>query len=83
MVADATGGSYESYRSLDEARDDRDAVVVLEGDYGGQIYATIPVRDIRCSMNALERLLAGLDAIAWPGTPPRHETPLFRTTTHR
>lgn len=40
-------------------------VMVLEGDWGGQVYLTVPLR--RIGPNAqLETLLARLDRIAWP-----------------
>lgn len=70
MVADPRGTGYKSYGSLEEAQADDDAVAVLQGDDGGQIYAVIPVRDVRCSIAALERLLSDLDEISWPGNDP-------------
>jgi hypothetical protein len=70
MVADARGPEYKSYRSLEEARPDSDAVAILEGDDGGQIYAVIPVQEIQCSVDTLERLLSDLDEISWPGNDP-------------
>lgn len=70
MVGDAHGVAYRSYQSLDEARQDEEAVAILQGDDGGQIYVVIPIQEIRCSAVALERLLDDLDAIAWPGNYP-------------
>lgn len=67
MVADSHGTDYRSYKSLDQAKQDQDAVAILEGDDGGQLYVVIPVRQIQCSLDALQVLLADLDAIAWPG----------------
>jgi hypothetical protein len=67
MWAEAHGGSYAAVRSLAEAQALHDGAVVLEGDWGGQIYATVPARLVRCDEQALERLLRDLDPIAWPG----------------
>ncbi len=67
MVADSHGTDYRSYKSLDDAKQDPDAVAILEGDDGGQLYLVIPASQIQCSLDALRLLLADLDAIAWPG----------------
>jgi hypothetical protein len=77
MVADAKGVPYKSYRSLEEARTDHDAVAILEGDDGGQIYAVIPAREIQCSLETLERLLTDLDEISWPGNDPNSKRIYF------
>jgi hypothetical protein len=53
-------------RSLAEARAVPDGVVILEGDWGGQIYVVAPAARVACDEAALERLLRELDAIAWP-----------------
>jgi hypothetical protein len=56
--------------SLAAARDVPDGVVVLEGDWGGQIYVVAPAGRVRCGEATLERLLRALDAIAWPDNDP-------------
>jgi hypothetical protein len=66
MVADAEGGSYEALHTLDEAQRDPLGCVVLEGDWGGQIYTAAPARLVRCDEAALSQLLRYLDGIAWP-----------------
>jgi hypothetical protein len=66
MWAEAHGGSYVAVRSLAEAQALPDGAVVLEGDWGGQIYVTAPARLVRCDEQALVRLVRDLDAIAWP-----------------
>ena len=65
MMADAHGGTYVAYESLDEARRDPDGALVMEGDYGGQIYLGCPLRVVGASEAALRTLLLDLDRIAW------------------
>jgi len=64
MIADAHGTPYYALGSLEEARTISDAVVILEGDYGGQIYATCPASQVKCSEPALHHLLRDLDALS-------------------
>src|SRR3954471_12629619 len=65
MKSDASGTAYVAFESLELARRDPDGVVVLEGDYGGQIYVVARVADIRCTEKALADLLSDLDDHAW------------------
>ncbi len=65
MMADAHGTPFHPLRTLDDAREHDDGVAILEGDWGGQIYAVIPARMIRCSADTLKRLLLDLDSEAW------------------
>jgi hypothetical protein len=65
LVADAGGTEYTALRSLAEARTCKDATVVLEGDYGGQIYVVAPVGYVKCTEAVLHSLLAELDALEW------------------
>jgi hypothetical protein len=67
LMAEAAGQPYLSFGSLTEAQADRDGCVILEGDYGGQLYAVLPARSVRCDEKALHLLLRDLDAISWPG----------------
>jgi diguanylate cyclase (GGDEF)-like protein len=53
--------------SLAEARLHPEGYVVLEGDWGGQIYLTVRASTVRCSEVVLHQLLQDLDALAWPG----------------
>jgi len=64
-VARVEGTSYYPLRSLEEAKSYVDGVVVLEGDYGGQIYVVCPASLVCCGQEALEKLLRDLDGIAW------------------
>jgi hypothetical protein len=65
MMADARGEPYEAFHSLAAAPSVDDSVVVMEGDYGGQIYLVCPARLVKCDEPALERLLVDLDEHAW------------------
>jgi hypothetical protein len=65
MMADAHGTPYHPLRTLDEAQQYDDGVAILQGDWGGQIYAVIPARMIHCSVDALRTLLRDLDTQAW------------------
>lgn len=65
MMADTHGTPFHPLRTLDEARQYDDGVAILQGDWGGQIYAVIPVQMIRCSTNTLQKLLLDLDNEAW------------------
>jgi hypothetical protein len=44
MIADAAGQQYQALGSLAESRTFADAIVVLEGDWGGQIYVVAPIK---------------------------------------
>jgi len=65
MMSDAHGTPYQPLRSLDDARSCDDGVAILQGDWGGQIYAVIPATMIQCSEKSLHRLLIALDRQAW------------------
>ena len=65
MWADSYGERYEAIRSLDEAKGTGDAAVVMEGDYGGSIYLTCPVRLVHCDEPTLQQLLIDLDKHDW------------------
>jgi hypothetical protein len=57
---------YRPLGSLAEARASSDGVVILEGDWGGQIYVVAPAARVAADEAALGRLLRDLDALAWP-----------------
>ena len=65
MMAAGTGSEYRHYKTLAEARAAEGTAAVMEGDYGGQIYFTCPVRHIHCDADTLERLFTDLDALCW------------------
>jgi hypothetical protein len=65
LSAKGKGVPYQAFVSLDEARQHPDAAAIMEGDYGGQIYFTCPVKRIACSEGTLQKLLADLNSLAW------------------
>jgi hypothetical protein len=65
LVADANGDEYSALRSLSEARSFKDSTVILEGDYGGQIYVVAPIGYVKCNESRLHSLLAEVDATQW------------------
>ena len=65
MLDQAHGIEHRSYRTLDEACSVEGVVAVMDGDYGGMIYLTCPVRLIRCDAETLYRLLADIDNLGW------------------
>lgn len=65
ITATHLGQEFVPYASLEEARLDPDAALVIEGDGGGQVYATCPVAMVRCDAETLARLGAALDELGW------------------
>ncbi|WP_280151988.1 hypothetical protein [Piscinibacter sp. XHJ-5] len=65
LIAEASGSGYAALKSLAEAQLHSDGVVVLEGDYGGQIYVVVPASLVQCGESGLSSLLAELDAMEW------------------
>lgn len=65
LIAEASGETYTSYKSLEEAKVDPNGVAILEGDYGGQIYVVVHARDVKCKENQLVDLLEYLDRLEW------------------
>jgi hypothetical protein len=60
--------SYEVIKTLEEARELPDVYAILEGDYGGQTYVTVPAKLVRCDEHALRYLLRDLDELEWNHT---------------
>lgn len=65
LIAARLGYQYVAYRTMDEARTDDDAIVILQGDDGGQIYLTCPLNKVRCSQDCLSRLLREMGYFSW------------------
>jgi len=65
MVADSKLENYTPFENLLEAKKYKEAYLIMEGDYGGQIYLTIPVEKIQCSEKNLFDLLNYLDDLSW------------------
>jgi len=51
-----------SYR---EAKESPSGVLIMEGDYGGQIYLTCPMKYVQCGPEAIKQLILELDSMAW------------------
>lgn len=65
IIANSLGKKYHSFKSLDEAKAFPNSVAIFEGDYGGQIYLTIMVKNILCSEDTLKSLLLEIDSLEW------------------
>ena len=65
LLAQASGRVLIRYGSLDAARSDPDAAVVLSGDDGGTVLLTAPLRLVRCDPAALRPLAVELDRELW------------------
>ena len=61
MMADAKGSTYVSFETLEEASRNN-AVLIMQGDEGGQIYLTYPAARIACSAERLNELLRFVDS---------------------
>ena len=57
--------SFKSYDDLKTAKTDPDAYVIMEGDWGGQIYLTCPAKYIVCDEDVLKEILKKLDQTSW------------------
>jgi hypothetical protein len=77
MMAEAAGQTYRSYQNLAEAVADPDAAVIIEGDYGGQILVTAPLRLIDCTEERLNRLAQELENLTWPENGGDSQAVLF------
>jgi hypothetical protein len=65
LISDAKRLAFRPLHSLEEAKAFDDGTVILEGDYGGQIYLTCPAHLVRCSPAVLRQLLLDIDAKCW------------------
>lgn len=67
MVTKAKGLEYKPVETLEEARNTPNAIVVLDGDYGGQVYATCQVKHLIPTIThaQLEAICKQLSALEW------------------
>jgi hypothetical protein len=56
---------YVAYKTLAEARRGRSGCLVMQGDFGGTIYCTCPVQQIKCSLKHIKQLLTIIDTVYW------------------
>ena len=64
-MSEASGNTYVAFESFAAAREQPDSIVIFEGDDGGTIYLTIPVREVACGEPALRQLLMDIDTMCW------------------
>ena len=65
IVQDSKREKYNKFLSLKAALHYKDAYLVMEGDCGGQIYLTVPVKFVKCNEKTLRSLLNEIDSLAW------------------
>jgi hypothetical protein len=65
LVNHAHGTEYNPLRDYEAAKESEKGCVIFEGDYGGQIFLTCPMKYINCSHETLTRLLKDIDKICW------------------
>lgn len=56
---------YQDLKNLTEAKKHIDSVMIFEGDYGGIIYLTCPIRFVKCNEEELNQLLEFIDRNYW------------------
>ena len=59
------GGVGDRLGSLEDAKSNTMGAAILEGDWGGQIFATCPARLVECTHDDLLRLTLDLDSVLW------------------
>jgi hypothetical protein len=65
IVSQAHGQTYKPLMSFSDAKQTENSVVIMEGDWGGQIYLTCPLNLVSCDEEVLKKLLDYLDGIVW------------------
>ena len=66
IMSKVHGEKYQPLRTLEEAKAVPDGVVILEGDWGGSIFATCPVKYLGASHQEIETLCKALETSFWP-----------------
>jgi hypothetical protein len=64
-MAEASGDAYTALGTFAAACEQPGSIVIFEGDDGGTIYLTIPVREVACGEPALRQLLLDIDTMCW------------------
>lgn len=65
MFNDAHKIPHIPIKNLEEARRTNDAVMIFEGDWGGTIYLSCPIKYVICNENELQCLLNYIDSLYW------------------
>ncbi|CAF0904180.1 unnamed protein product, partial [Didymodactylos carnosus] len=56
---------YEAIKNFNDAKTTENCVLIFEGDYGGQIYLTCPMKYVQCNEQILKQLLNDIDKLQW------------------
>lgn len=56
---------YRAIDTFDQAKQIKNVYVIFEGDYGGIIYLTCPMKLVNCTENELQALLEYIDELYW------------------
>lgn len=59
------GGDFKPIPDYNTAKNTKNGYVIFEGDDGGQIYLTCPMKYVNCNHNILLRLLNDIDKMFW------------------
>ena len=65
IMSEVRGEKYLPLRTLEEAKAVPDGVVILEGDWGGTVYATCPVKYLEANHQEIEALCQSLEKSFW------------------
>jgi hypothetical protein len=64
-IGGLTARELTNFESFEEAKKASNGGVVLEGDWGGQIYLTCPLKYVKCDEQTLKKLLREIDNFEW------------------
>lgn len=65
MLAEAGTAAYSPLESFNVAKADVNGYAIMEGDGGGQVYLSVPMREVVCGEPALRHLLLEVDHLCW------------------
>lgn len=66
IINEANGKPNDMFvESFLQAQNTVGTYVIMEGDWGGQIYLSCPMNIVKCNEDTLKNLLIDLDTIAW------------------
>ncbi|MBE7680780.1 hypothetical protein [Paenibacillus sp. P13VS] len=66
ILNEANGKPNDMFvESFLQAKNTNGTYVIMEGDWGGQVYLSCPMDIVKCNEDTLKNLLIDLDTIAW------------------
>jgi hypothetical protein len=65
LVNHAHGTEYKPLEDFKAGKNCDKSYIVFEGDHGGQIYLTCPMKYVKCSPDTLAMLLSDIDTLHW------------------